>query len=247
MPERRRYCLDIARELHFLKVRDALLARLAASPYPGAPLDKRKYKSTEPGSAAGGYTLGDTLRYWKFAKQIEQFSDAYAAGRLDDAGRVLRRCHNKACNDPRHPRAIPTRPLPGFSALHGPLCHRSRARRLPVPCRPRWHAPRRRQRQLVRGPRHLGLLVSVQPCHHRSGASRGGAENGREHSRASARGDEPLWPRKFTRTGETLAAGRRDLWFALHRRRAGGIRRGGGTSGVSGHSEGDHRGLSRRL
>ena len=89
MPERRRYCLDIARELHFLKVRDVLLARLAASPYTGAPLDKRKYKSTEPGSAAGGYTLGDTLRYWKFAKQIEQFSDAYAAGRLDDAGRAL--------------------------------------------------------------------------------------------------------------------------------------------------------------
>jgi hypothetical protein len=89
MPERRRYCLDIARELHFLKVVEVLRARLAASPYPGAPLDKRKYKSMEPGSAAGGYTLGDTLRYWKFTKQMEQFTDAYAGGRLDEAARTL--------------------------------------------------------------------------------------------------------------------------------------------------------------
>jgi hypothetical protein len=89
MPERRRYCLDIARELHFLKVRDTLLARASALPYPDAPLDRPKYKSPEPGSAKTGYTLGDSLRYWKLAKQIGQFTDEYAAGRLEDAARTL--------------------------------------------------------------------------------------------------------------------------------------------------------------
>ena len=89
MAERRRYCLDIARELHFLKVKESLLQRLDDSPYPGAPLDPPKYKSMEPGSHASGYTMGDSLRYWKLVKQIEQFTDAYAAGRLDDAGRLL--------------------------------------------------------------------------------------------------------------------------------------------------------------
>jgi hypothetical protein len=89
MAERRRYCLDIARELRFLKVRDLLLQRLADSPYPGAAQDRQKYKSMEPGSAATGYSMGDTLRYWKFAKAIDAFTDAYAAGHLDEAGRLL--------------------------------------------------------------------------------------------------------------------------------------------------------------
>ncbi len=89
MPERRRYCLDIARELHFLKVRDVLLARLSASPYPDAPLDRSKYKSTERGSNQAGYTLGDSLRYWKVVKQIDQFTGAAADGRFEDAARTL--------------------------------------------------------------------------------------------------------------------------------------------------------------
>ena len=73
MPERRRYSLDIARELLFLKVRDMLWARNAAGPYPSKT----------------GYSMGDTLRYWQLAGLIEQFNDHYAAGRLDDAAMAL--------------------------------------------------------------------------------------------------------------------------------------------------------------
>jgi hypothetical protein len=89
MAERRRYCLDIARELHFLKVRDALLARNAAGPYPQTQLDRSRYKSTEPGSIKTGYSMGDSLQYWKQAMQIEQFVEQYANGQLDQAGRTL--------------------------------------------------------------------------------------------------------------------------------------------------------------
>jgi hypothetical protein len=91
MPERRRYCLDIARELLFLKVRDALLARNATGPYPQAPLDRAKYKSMEPGSVNTGYSMGDSLRYWQTARGIEQFMDEYAAGRFDEAAKALER------------------------------------------------------------------------------------------------------------------------------------------------------------
>lgn len=88
-PERQRYCLDIARELLVLKVREALESRQAALPYPEALLDRRKYKSTEPGSAAAGYSMGDSLRFWQFTRQIESFMDAYAAGDLERAAKVL--------------------------------------------------------------------------------------------------------------------------------------------------------------
>ncbi|HEY3841429.1 MAG TPA: hypothetical protein VGL72_32885 [Bryobacteraceae bacterium] len=95
MPERRRYCLDIARELLFLKVRDLLWTRNASGPYPLASLDRSKYKSIEPGSLQTGYSMGDTLRYWQMARGIEEFIDNYAAGRLEEAASALERIEAK--------------------------------------------------------------------------------------------------------------------------------------------------------
>jgi hypothetical protein len=89
MPERRRYCLDIARELLFLKVRDLLRTRNAEGPYPGSPLDRSKYKSMDAGSVSAGYSMGDSLRYWQLARQIESFNDEYSAGRFDEAAASL--------------------------------------------------------------------------------------------------------------------------------------------------------------
>jgi hypothetical protein len=95
MPERRRYCLDIARELLFLKVRDLLWTRNASGAYPQAPLDRGKYRSMEPGSARTGYSMGDSLRYWETARLIQQFIDDYASGRLDDAAKAIERIETK--------------------------------------------------------------------------------------------------------------------------------------------------------
>jgi hypothetical protein len=86
--ERRRYCLDIARELHFLKVRDVVTAAVAL-PYPDAPADPSKEASMEAGSTARGYSLGDSVRYWDLQTKITEFSDEYAAGRLEEAARIL--------------------------------------------------------------------------------------------------------------------------------------------------------------
>jgi len=37
------------------------------------------------GGASDGYTVGDTLLYWKNAKLIEKFIESYGSGRLDEA------------------------------------------------------------------------------------------------------------------------------------------------------------------
>jgi hypothetical protein len=95
MPERRRYCLDIAREFLFLKVRDLLWTRNAAGPYPQSALDRSKYKSMDAGSSKTGYSMGDSLRYWQLAHLIEEFNDRYADGRLDDAAKILERIEAK--------------------------------------------------------------------------------------------------------------------------------------------------------
>jgi hypothetical protein len=80
--ERRRYCLDIARELRFLKVRDDLWTRAAAAgPYPEAPPKQ--------------YTMADSLRYWDLARGIERFIEDYANGRFDEAAQALERIETK--------------------------------------------------------------------------------------------------------------------------------------------------------
>jgi hypothetical protein len=95
IPERRRYCLDIARELLFLKVRDALWMRAAVNSYPSSPLDRTKYKNTEPGTAEKGYSMGDSLRYWGQARAIEQFISQYSNGRFDEAIQALEKVNQK--------------------------------------------------------------------------------------------------------------------------------------------------------
>lgn len=84
-PERRRYCLDVARELYFLKVRDQFYSRNAAEPYPQLGPAKGGARMRTPGPVAGGYTLGDTLSYWQNAKEIETFIESYGSGRLEEA------------------------------------------------------------------------------------------------------------------------------------------------------------------
>ncbi|MES2221068.1 MAG: hypothetical protein V4587_08895 [Acidobacteriota bacterium] len=84
MLERRRYCLDIARELYFLKTRDALYARNDAGDYPA--LQKAAPQTNlGAGPVDSRYTIRDTLAYWKLAGQIEQFVDAYGSGHYDEA------------------------------------------------------------------------------------------------------------------------------------------------------------------
>ncbi len=87
--ERKRYCLDIARELYYLKVRAALYERNLAGPYPHSAPDRKKLRSLDPGSREGGYSMGDTLRFWKLARQIEALEDHYNQGRFGEALGVL--------------------------------------------------------------------------------------------------------------------------------------------------------------
>ena len=88
-PERRRYLLDIARELHFLAVRDALYARAAGGAYPATEVDRKKWRSMEPGSKESGYSMGDSLRFWSLATLIGQFVQDYDEGRYSEAARIL--------------------------------------------------------------------------------------------------------------------------------------------------------------
>jgi hypothetical protein len=82
--ERQRYCLDVARELYFLKARDAFYSRNAAEPYPMLNPAKGGTRILTAGPVSGGFTLGDTLSYWKNAKAIERFVESYGSGRLED-------------------------------------------------------------------------------------------------------------------------------------------------------------------
>jgi hypothetical protein len=83
--ERRRYCLDIARELYFLKARDVFYTRTAAGPYPKMNPAPKSMRIITAGPVDGGFTLGDSLVYWQRSKQIEQFVRSYGAGKIDEA------------------------------------------------------------------------------------------------------------------------------------------------------------------
>jgi hypothetical protein len=90
MPERRRYCLDVAKELYFLKTRDLLYSRNAKEPYPFLGPARLGERILKPGPVDGGYTLGDSLAYWKRAKQIEKFVEGYGSGKLDESLNALK-------------------------------------------------------------------------------------------------------------------------------------------------------------
>ena len=77
--ERKRYCLDIARELLYLRVRDLLLAQETAFPYPAGRANEKRFRDPAPGDASG-YTLGDTLQFWSRVRLLHQLDDEYSSG-----------------------------------------------------------------------------------------------------------------------------------------------------------------------
>lgn len=79
-PERKRYCLDIARELYYLSLRDRMLANEKAQQYPASRVDEKRFRDPAPGSAAIGYTLGDSLHFWSDVRTLHKLDAAYADG-----------------------------------------------------------------------------------------------------------------------------------------------------------------------
>jgi hypothetical protein len=88
--ERRRFCLDVARELYFLAARDRFYQRNAANPYSSLPAAKNSSRTFAAGPVDGGYTLGDTLQFWKTAKLIESFVTSYESGEIEMAAATAR-------------------------------------------------------------------------------------------------------------------------------------------------------------
>jgi hypothetical protein len=83
--ERKRFCLDVAREFYFLRARDLFYTRNASNPYLTHAPAKNGSRTFTPGSADGGYTLGDTIAYWKIARLIESFAASYDNGEITTA------------------------------------------------------------------------------------------------------------------------------------------------------------------
>lgn len=89
MQERKRYLLDVARELYYLAARDALYAASEAAPYPALANQSDK-RTAAPGPIDGHFTMGDTLAYWKKAASMEQFERAYGQGDFAKAASFLK-------------------------------------------------------------------------------------------------------------------------------------------------------------
>ncbi len=87
--ERRRYCLDVARELYFLKVRDALYSKNVAGPYPKLGPAPRAYRALQDGPVDGGFTLGDSLQFWGMARKIEEIVETYSFGQYEKAAALI--------------------------------------------------------------------------------------------------------------------------------------------------------------
>ena len=88
-PERRRYCLDIARELLYLRVRDLLTADEKRNAYTSAMPDQKRFRDPARGSKDTGYTLGDTLHYWNAVRLLHGMDAAYADGNFGDVEELL--------------------------------------------------------------------------------------------------------------------------------------------------------------
>ena len=78
--ERKRYCLDIARELLYLRLRELVLAREKSSAYPSRSVNVARFRDPAPGDLTKGYTLGDSLQFWSDARELRKMDDDYAAG-----------------------------------------------------------------------------------------------------------------------------------------------------------------------
>ena len=84
--ERRRYCLDIARELLYLRLRDLLSDMQKENVYPSTNVDARRFRDPAPGSREKGYTLGDTLHYWSTVRLLHDMDVAYGDGQFEKVG-----------------------------------------------------------------------------------------------------------------------------------------------------------------
>ncbi|MES2390316.1 MAG: hypothetical protein V4555_01645 [Acidobacteriota bacterium] len=86
--ERRRYCLDVARELYFEQVLDGLYKSNPAGEYKlhagEGKLDDGRATRTH-----NSYSIDDTTAYWTTATGIEKFVEAYGNGHYDEAVREL--------------------------------------------------------------------------------------------------------------------------------------------------------------
>lgn len=88
IPERRRYCLDVARELYFEQARDALYERYPAEQYPVSEAVSQSH-SDAASESHREYGTEDTMKYWDKAREVESFIEAYGNGRYDDARHAL--------------------------------------------------------------------------------------------------------------------------------------------------------------
>jgi hypothetical protein len=81
VPERERFCLDMARELYYLRLRDSAMAAEARNPYATRPVDTERFRDPMPeGGAAKAYTLGDSVAFWSVARVLHQLDTQYANG-----------------------------------------------------------------------------------------------------------------------------------------------------------------------
>ena len=81
--ERERYCLDIARQLYYLRLREQVMAEEAANPYVSQPVDVQRFRDPAPESASGSataYTLGDSERYWWLVRTLHRLDQEFANG-----------------------------------------------------------------------------------------------------------------------------------------------------------------------
>lgn len=87
--ERKRYCLDIARELLYLRVSDLLASAQDSNLYASANLNQKRFRDPGPGTKTDGYTLGDTIQFWSEARLLHEMDAAYAQGQFDIVVKML--------------------------------------------------------------------------------------------------------------------------------------------------------------
>lgn len=93
--ERRRYCLDIARELLYLDVRNLLEHYQAMNPYDSADANAKRFRDPAPGDTAHGYTLGDSLAFWVSVRLLRTMDQAYADGDFSRVTRMMAKVDRK--------------------------------------------------------------------------------------------------------------------------------------------------------
>jgi len=93
-PERARYCLDIARTLYYLTLRDKVMAAEAANPYAGGRVDAPRFRDLHPeGKNNGEYTMGDTLAFWSMVRTLHRLDQQYANGNFQEFRATLPQLH----------------------------------------------------------------------------------------------------------------------------------------------------------